>query len=275
MVIQQYWYKIIFLYSILIISACTKVNLPPVPANRPYQSAIFTGSSDHGHGNLTVAIPENRPPYFNGMHGNGIERDIIHESFIASGLHPEFMITSERNKKFDAGRFGIECVATVNPDFKFNSEIYFSETVVNYHYTPFILKKSDIVINNYNDMSGKIVESSTSAELYLGSDFSNMIPKMLIHSKHVNRISQIILLLNNHVDVLIMDRLMFNFALKYLRQLRPVDYSAEIIEVPVEKVIEFKLGCHKQAVIHEFNKGLAILKANHSYDEIFKQYLTE
>ena len=78
-----------------VICACTRVDLPPAPPINIYQSSeLLSNSSDHGQGSLTVAIPENRPPYFDGVYSNGIERDIINESFQLVGYLPEFMETA-------------------------------------------------------------------------------------------------------------------------------------------------------------------------------------
>jgi polar amino acid transport system substrate-binding protein len=265
----------ITLAGVFIATACTMVELPPVPPLLPYRPPLLAGSSDHGKGSLTVAIPENRPPYFNGARNDGIERDIIHGSFDAVGLHPEFMATGDRQKKFDSQLFGIECVATILEGFDLKSNTYFSDPVVPYHYTPFALKKSGVLIRDYNDLAGKTVEAFSFASKYLGPEFSEMIPRMLIYSEHLNRSSQVTLLLRGHIDVLIIDRTMFHFIRKSLRSVRPADYDADIAEVPIEKIIDFKMACHQEKMVKDFNRGLAMLRANHRYEAIFKHYLSD
>ena len=259
----------------IVVSACSRLDLPSVPPLTPYQPpAASSGSSDHGQGNLTIAVPENRPPYFNGATDDGIERDIIRDSFLAVGLYPEFMETADRHKKYDSKRFNIECVSTVSEDSKLSSESYFSNLVVSYHYTPITLKKSGIVIKNYKELAGRTVEAFSLASKYLGEDFLATIPKMLNYAEHFNRSSQVALLLHGRVDVLVIDRTMFQFILKNLRSTRAEDYDAEVFEVPVEKVVDFKMACHNKSIVDTFNKGLATVRSTHRYEAIFDRYLS-
>lgn len=271
--ITHYSYWAVVLGGVLIIASCTWVELPPVPPLTSYQPAHIKNPSDHGKGDLTIAIPENHPPYFDGRRDDGIERDIIRESFAAVKLYPEFMATAKRQEKYDSKRFGLDCVSTVSKEYQLKSKSYFSDIVISYHYTPFALKKSGVSINDYSDLAGKSVEAFSSANRYLGTEFTDMIPHMASYAQHQNRFSQVALLLVGHVDVLIIDRGMFYFVRRSLMNERPEYYDAEITEVPVEKVIDFSLVCHNENTIKEFNKGLAMLRANHRYEAIFKQYL--
>lgn len=256
-----------------LVAACTMVDLPPVPPKNPYQSpANLANPSAHGQGKLTVAIPENRPPYFNGAHDDGIERDIIREAFEQVGEHPEFMATADRQKKYDSGRFNIECVSTISEDFKLKSETYFTDPVVSYHYTPFTLKKSGIVIRKYEDLAGKNVEAFSFASKYLGPSFANMIPRMAVYAEHLNRSSQVALLLRGLIDVLVIDRIMFHFIRDNLVSVRADDYDAEFVEGSVDKVIDFKMACHDKEIVEMFNKGLAMLRARNRPEDIFAAY---
>ncbi len=274
--IGQCLFRFASLGWLFLVTACTMVDLPPVPPKTPYRpSPDLRASSSHAQGDLTVAIPENRPPYYNGSHDNGIERDIIHEAFDLAGLHPEFMAVADRQKKYDSGRFSIECVAPVHEDFKLKSETYFTDPLVPYHYTPFTLKKSGVIIRDYGDLAGKKVEAFSFATRYLGPPFANMVPKMVIYSEHQNRSSQTAMLLRGLIDVLVIDRTMFQFIRKSLIHSRADDYDAEVVESPLERVVDFKMGCHKEDVVKNFNKGLAMLRANQRYDEIFKHYLSD
>ncbi|CAK0747017.1 hypothetical protein CCP3SC15_1480002 [Gammaproteobacteria bacterium] len=268
--------RAIFIVWVFMITSCTKENLPPVPPVAPYQpSAVRPESPDHGHGSLTIAIPENKPPYFNGATDDGIERDIIQESFQLAGRHPEFMETAGRQKKYDSSRLGIECVSTISEELKLKSESYFSDPVVTYHYTPFTLKKSGILIKDYKDLAGRTVEAFSLASSYLGEEFSSTIPKMLSYSEHQNRSSQVALLLHGRVEILVIDRAMFHFIRSSLVSVRPEDYDAEVLEVPVEKNVDFKVVCHDKAILDDFNRGLSMLHASHRYEEIFGHYLSE
>lgn len=266
-------YRVVVLGGLFTVASCTLVELPPVPPLTPYQPAHIKNPSDHGKGDLTIAIPENHPPYFDGVHDNGIERDIIRESFIAVKLSPEFMPTAKRKEKYDSKRFGIDCVSTVSEEYQLKSKSYFSDTVISYHYTPFALKNSGITIKGYSDLADKSVEAFSSANSYLGTEFTDMIPYMKNYAQHQNRSSQVAMLLMGRIDVLVVDRNMFHSVRRNLLSSRPEDYDAEIAEFPIEKVIDFSLVCHNENTIKEFNKGLAMLKANHRYEEIFKQYL--
>ncbi|CAK0766276.1 putative ABC transporter substrate-binding protein [Gammaproteobacteria bacterium] len=270
--ISRCHYVATWLGWLFLLTACTMVDLPPVPPQRPYQPPILQGSSAHGGGKLTVAIPENRPPYFIGAFENGLERDVIRESFEAVGLHPEFMATGDRQKKFDSERFGIECVSSILEDFKLKSKAYFSDPVIPYQYTPFSLKKGGVEIRKFEDLAGKNVEAFSFASRYLGPEYANMIPRMLLYSEHLNRSSQVNLLLRGHVDVLVMDRIMFHSIRKNLINMRPTDLEEEIFESPISKTVDFKLACHHEENVKAFNKGLALLRAKPRYAELFKQY---
>jgi|GEM_PF-4306271 len=256
------------------ITACSRVNLPSVPPIRPYQpSNLLQDESGQTHA-LTIAIPDNKPPYFNGVTDDGIERDILQEAFGLIGKNPNFMEAADRKKKYDSTRFNIECVSSISEEYKLNSESYFSDPVIAYHYKLFTLKKKNIVIKKYNDLVGKTVEAFSSGTLYLGEEFTKVIPKMLTYSEHINRSSQVALLLLGRIDVLVIDRDMFKFIRRNLLSTRPGDYDGEITEASLEKTVDLRIACHNKSTIDDFNKGLAMLRSNHRYEEIFNHYLS-
>ncbi len=260
----------------LTISACSKQELPPVPALHPYQpSAYLEDEAQKAAGVIKVAVPENKPPYFNGSTNDGIERDIIRESFKNSGKFVSFLGTAGRQKKYDSQRLGVECVSTVTPDLVLKSETHFSNPVVSYHYTPFTLKKNNIVINSFDDLAGKTIEAFSLAAIYLGPSFARLKDSeiALNYAEHENRSSQVSLLMSGRIQVLVIDRSMFHFILNNLRTTRPDSYDAEVAEVPLEIPVEFKLACHHQASIDQFNKGLTELHVSGGYRKIFAHYL--
>ena len=260
--------------GMLSLAACARHDFPPVPPITPYQpSAFLEAAKAHGDGVVTMAIPENKPPYFNGSTNDGIERDAIRESFALVGKYVEFTETAGRQKKYDSERFGAECVSTVSPELKLKSKSYFSEPVVTYHYTPFTLKKNKIVITRFSDLDGKTVEAFSLGSKYLGTEFSSVIPRMLNYAEHENRSSQVALLLHDRVQVLVIDRTMFHFIRNALMNARPDAYDAEVAEVPLEINVEFRIACHNQDLVNQFNRGLVMLHASGRYGKIFDHYL--
>ncbi|CAK0746617.1 putative PBPb domain-containing protein [Gammaproteobacteria bacterium] len=258
---------------LLAISACSRVELPSVPPILPYQPSPFLSrGSEHDH-SLVIAIPENKPPYFNGATNDGIERDILQEAFALVGKHPDFMETADRKKKYDATRFNIECVSSISEEYRLDSASYFSDQVVSYHYKLFTLRKKNMVIRDYSDLAGKTVEAFSSGTRYLGKHFTEVIPKMSAYAEHVNRFSQVALLLLGRVDVLVIDRDMFHFISSNLLTTRPESYDGDVVESQLEKAVDLKIACHNKETVDYFNKGLAMLRSSHRYEEIFRHYL--
>ncbi|CAK0761031.1 putative PBPb domain-containing protein [Gammaproteobacteria bacterium] len=269
----KHFFKTLFILGIVTLSSCARVDLPPVPPILPYQpSALLAQKSKTVH-EILVAIPENKPPYFNGMSDDGIERDIIQESFSLLGKSPNFIETADRKKKYDASENQISCVSTISEEYKLTSESYFSDPVISYYYKMFTLKKKNIVLNSYDDLAGKAVEAFSSGTTYLGEDFKRVIPKMLTYSEHINRSSQVALLLLGRVDVLIIDHNMFHFIRKNLLNTRREAYDGEVTEAPIEKKMDLKIACHNKETVEGFNKGLSILRSTGRYQAIFEHYL--
>lgn len=263
------------LVGAFMLASCIMADLPPVPPPTPYQPAHTVTAVGNQAERLVIAIPENRPPYYDGVHDNGIERDIIREAFLLVGRHSRFMAAANRQEKYDAKSSDVDCVTTISDDFQLKSETYFSDPVISYHYTPFVLQSSGIVIKKYSDLAGKTVEAFSFASRYMGPEFTDMIAKMSNYSEHANRTSQVAMLLTGHVDVLIMDRVMFHFVRRSLINDRPGYYDAKVVEIPAEEVVSFDMACHKKKIINEFNMGLAMLRSGHRYEAIFKHYLTD
>ncbi len=266
--------QVAFVVCVFSIAACSEHGFPTVPKITDYKPPVDK-TTTCADGAVTIAVPDNKPPYFNGSSKDGIERDIINDAFGLTGKCVNFMEVAHRQSKYDSERFGVECVSTVSSELSLKSKSYFSVPVVTYHYTPFTLKKDHIVIKSYEDLAGKTVEAFSLARDYLGADFRRVIGKAQNYLEHENRSSQVALLLRGNVQVLVIDRTMFHFIRDALVRDRPDDYNETVLEVPVEINVDFKIACHHQALVDDFNKGIAALHANGRYGQIFDQYLQD
>jgi|WetSurMetagenome_2_1015567.scaffolds.fasta_scaffold05322_4 polar amino acid transport system substrate-binding protein len=262
-----------FLTSCLPSSNCSQCQSPiqsPPPAQ---QKILHIAASDL-----------NMPPYFIATEKIGLEQEIIKKSFESKGYNAIIEYTSNRKQKFSDRKF--DCITSVTDDVSkpvvlpnYLDSIAFSNPIVPYQDMAIYLANRGFKIKTKDDLKGKKVEAFNNAEKLL--NLSN-IRKESNYREHASKASQVLMLYHESIDVLLMDVRMFGFYQNKMyhkiksieRQRKEQAKQAEkpYIPHPLEISLIFsehyyKIACHSQQVINDFNAGLNAIKQPNSANE--------
>ncbi len=221
---------------------------------------------------LTITVT-NQPPYMIEADGTGIFIDLIKDTFSAAGHTVKTQFLPNRRAFVDF------------EDKKVDGVFYYvgdkgqgsckTENYGNYQTTLITLKKNNIKISSFADLSGRKVSAFFGAtELFapIYPDYAGAIKAAAEYREEadITRITK--LLLSDRLDVGLFDWRIFLWTAKADAQGTPYGI-ADAEQHPILPPSLIALQMHKQQYCDDFNKGLAALKADGRYDRIYKKYI--
>ncbi|MDP5213840.1 transporter substrate-binding domain-containing protein [Pseudoalteromonas tunicata] len=170
---------------------------------------------------LILATTAYIPPYVIESNERGIQLSIIRRAFDLGQLGA-FKVEFMSNKRMVASLLNGEVDMTINaPD---NLEgIYYSEPVLYYENVAVALKNKNLDLRSSANFNGLSVFAFQNAASFLGKDFSLSINKMKSYDEVVNQMAQIDHLMKGWVDVIVIEKRVFNFYLAEYKKTHRVD----------------------------------------------------
>lgn len=217
---------------------------------------------------IQVGVGLTKPPYIMGPGQGGIEYEIAEKALEAGGyrmtaqhLPPARALALLRVGKLDA-------MLTVDEGIGGNN--FFSDPYMHYQNVATTLASRGIHLRGIADLDQYSVAAFQNASLILGPEFKALAERHRDYKEHSQQITQNRLLYAGRVDVVVGDRLIF----QYLN--RQVDASIDTTQ-PVTYHMIFRPSPRKavfrdKALRNAFNAGLKTIRKNGTIAAIYKKY---
>ncbi len=219
---------------------------------------------------IDIAVGKAMKPFVLG-NGRGILIDILRESFAQSSIQIKFHFYSneEAMSAFDEGR--VDAVTVVK---KGMVQGHFSEPYITFHNYAIFMKDGSKVIEKVADLANYRVIGFSGATRYLGPEFNQLVLSGLDYVEIVSQFDQVRALFEGQAEVAVMEKTIFQFFWKQLRNrnpddiryARPVSYSN--LFIPNDYHIAFKTQKEKEI----FNKGYRHLVDSGRIKLIYERY---
>jgi polar amino acid transport system substrate-binding protein len=197
----------------------------------------------------------------------GIEIDIMREALAFSHreLQPEYMTYNRLSAQLRSKK--ITAVATVRPEVKdaFYSDtfVYFKNAVITHPDFP-----RDLI--SIEDMASVSSVAWQGARLDLGKKFSQAVNLSQQYEEIADQKKQVALFLAHRVDAIVIDENIFLYWAKIIANKKRSDFKFH--ELFPDRT-NFVVGFTDEKLRDDFNLGLRTLKANGTYDKIYRSYL--
>ncbi|AMC36091.1 substrate-binding periplasmic protein [Janthinobacterium sp. B9-8] len=216
---------------------------------------------------IQVGTGYSKPPYVIPETQSGLELDIVQAALSAEKLQmkvvflpPARMLHMFKNSQLDA-------ITTVNEGSHLVG--YWSDSHIFYQNYAITLASRAITIKKMSDLAGHSIAAFQNAKLALGSEYAAAIMQAS-YQEIPNQLTQNKLLYTGRVDVVIGDRLIF----EYLNRLLPsrVDAQQTLQFSAIFPATHYKVLFRNRDLRDRFNQGLATIRHNGVYRQIEKKY---
>ncbi|WP_206484110.1 transporter substrate-binding domain-containing protein [Thalassotalea sp. G2M2-11] len=217
---------------------------------------------------LTVAVGLAKPPYVIQHNDSGFELDLIRNVFEQMGYSVEFIYTSFGHsvKMLDVKE--VDVVMTTN-NRVFKDESKLSDRYITYQNVAISLASENLSIDSISDLANYSIAAFQKADKVLGDEYSTAINQSPLYLSVANQAQQPVLLMKKRVQVLVMDKNIFNYLLNQLAV--PNKQDAFIIH-PIFPKTHYRLAFKRQKHLTLFNQEFDKYRHSDAYQLLKKQY---
>jgi len=217
---------------------------------------------------VTIASSGSIPPYVYSESDTGIQLDIVREALTISGHTLKVMYLSNNR--------GLSFLKTKNVDGVINapagaSDLYYSESTIEYQNGITVLKSRKLKISDISDLHALRVVGFQNASNYFGEEFKAMSQKNDHYDEVVNQLAQLNMLFRNRCDAIVMDSRIFDHYFNTYKEELGFNQATVFYKIlpPSPRYVAF----HNEALRDQFNKGLKQLKESGRHQAIIDSYL--
>lgn len=160
-------------------------------------------------GPLTVLVGQHKPPYINTANISGYEVELLTEVVSRMGYEPVFIFVPNARIKplLDQGEGDI---ASLQPVSAYDPGLFYSNPYIRYQNIAVSLADDELVIGHSSDLARYSVLAFQNARTVLGPDYTDMARISTEYRETVDQQAQLKMLLSRRVQVVVMDRNIFN-----------------------------------------------------------------
>jgi len=233
-------------------------------------SCSFAAVGDHSDAiELTAGL--SKPPFVieNNEHYSGIQLDLISEIFAVVNQQVQFIHAPLVRSFSTVNKWHSDGTITL-PMMHQQKNVFISEPYISYQNVAISLTEDNLTIDKLDDLSGKHIIAFQTAKQFLGKNYIKAIENAADYQEMADQIKQIELLYIKRTQILILD---LNILKHFLYKHRELIYSKryKIHRLFPPKV--YSAGFKSKAIRDQFNRGLAVIKANGKYQQILDKYL--
>ncbi len=217
---------------------------------------------------LVVAVGLAKPPYVIQKNDTGFEIELIRHMFKEMGYSTKFVYTTfgHSSKMLDVKE--VDAVMTTNNRvFKDKSKL--SDNYINYQNVAISLKENNLPINSIKDLSQYNIAAFQKADKVLGQEYADAIDLSPIYLRVADQKQQPMLLLKKRVQVLIMDKNIFNYLIKGLAI---ADVNEKFTFHPIFPITHYKMAFKNTELIPKFNQIFEQFRRSPAYQKLKEQY---
>lgn len=203
---------------------------------------------------------------------SGFEIDIVREALNDRGYTVTFIHQPLKRTKISFKKRLVDGVLTIKNDYPEIEEAFLSDEYITYLNVAVSLTSRNLKIDSIADLENKKIVSFQQSRIALGKDFDLMAAKNPDYWESANQKSQVRMLFLKRVDVIVLDRRIFQYIRK---QLKNVKTEQAVTFHPLFAPSSFRVAFRDKTMSEAFNLGLKDLKATGRYDEIINTYVKE
>lgn len=218
---------------------------------------------------LTAGL--SKPPFVieNNENYRGIQLDLISEIFSLENQEVSFIHAPLTRSFSTINKWHTDGTITL-PSTHQQKNVYISEPYISYQNVAITLTEENLTIDKLDDLSGKHIIAFQTAQQFLGSDYIQAIENAKDYQEMADQIKQIELLFIKRTQVLILD---INILKHFLYNHREKKYNNPYTIHRLFQPRVYAAGFKSKEVRDQFNRGLAVIKANGKYQKILDKYL--
>lgn len=212
-----------------------------------------------------------KPPFVieNNKYSKGIQLDLITEIFAVENQPVSFFHVPLARSFSTIDKWHTDGVITL-PVTHQQKNVYLSEPYISYQNVVVTLTEDNLIIDELDDLSGKYIMAFQTARQFLGENYSEAIKKAADYQEVADQMRQIKLLFNKRTQVLILD---INILQHFLFNHRDAKYEKPYTIHKLFAPRTYAAGFKSKTIRDQFNRGLAVIKANGKYQAVLDKYL--
>lgn len=219
---------------------------------------------------LLIATSSSIPPFVI-AEDRGIVIEIMREALAPAGYTPSFLFAPNRRVSHELEQGSVDGV--YNLALNSIEGVHYSAPVIEYQNVAVTLTSAAIRLDSLQQLRGLRVAAFQNAPGFLGKEFGALVKSHTAYQEVANQRSQLSLLFKGDVDVIILERRIFEYFLEQRRlagaDTQPVTFHT--LFPPAARYAAFR----EQHIREKFNDGLARLKESGRYQEIIHRYLPQ
>lgn len=220
---------------------------------------------------LMIAVGLAKPPYVFQADNAGFEIDLVRNVLAKMEKSVEFVYTSYGHAPKMLAVDEIDAVMTMSPKV-FRDKSQLSDIYITYQNVAISLKEKQLNILTINDLANYSVASFQQADKILGPAFENAVNLSPIFLQVADQKRQPNLLLKGRVDVVVMDKNIFNY---FARKLKIESLSSHFNYHNVFAKSHYRMAFKDKSLIALFNRAFLDYSSSKSYQRLLKQYQLE
>jgi polar amino acid transport system substrate-binding protein len=221
--------------------------------------------------NIELTAGLSKPPFViedNKQYG-GIQLDLITEIFAIENQPISFIHLPLARSFSSVNKWHTDGTITLPSTHK-QKNVFVSEPYISYQNVAITLAEDNLTIDKLNDLAGKHIVAFQTARKFLGNNYSQTIEKAADYQEIADQMIQIELLFIKRTQVLILDiNILKHFLFNHHDSKYNKPYKIHHLFAP--RV--YSAGFKSKVVRDQFNRGLAIIKANGKYQKVLDKYL--
>lgn len=212
-----------------------------------------------------------KPPFVieNNKELRGIQLDLITEIFAVENQVVNFIHAPLARSFSSVDKWHSDGTITLPSTYK-KENVFISDPYISYQNVAVTLTEDNLTIAQLEDLSGKHIIAFQTAEHFLGDDYSQAVKKAADYQEMADQLKQIELLFFKRTQVLILD---INILKHFLFNNQELTANKPYKIHRLFKPRVYGAGFKSKAVRDQFNRGLAVIKANGKYQEVLDKYL--
>tara|TARA_R110001583_G_scaffold52337_1_gene162602 strand:- start:3358 stop:4215 length:858 start_codon:yes stop_codon:yes gene_type:complete len=146
--------------------------------------------------------------------------------------------------------------------------LFYTQSLIEYKNSAFYLSKNNLNIEKISDLNTLSVLGFQNSKQYLGNKFKDIANGNPHFSEITNQKSQVVMLFNGYVQVIVLERRIFEYY-RYLLASK-LDTSVAVTEVSLFEPAQRKIACHDKITAEEIDSAITSLKQSNRYQDILE-----
>lgn len=235
---------------------------------------LFVGASAMAR-EIKVGFGEPAPYVLRQERHPGIAVEIIRESLKFSGIEIEPVYHSYQRSKEEVKRGRLDAASTAQKEP--GDSLYFSEPCISFHPVAIVRKSADITLNSIADLPGRSIAAWQHAHEHLGKEFARLFGRHVTDDYRrryfdpADQLAQVKMFWSGHAEVVIIDRLIFDYLTTRLDHHFDTDHEVEDFAIFGDATV-MSVAFADPELRDRFDQGLAELRERGLVDRIYEKY---